>query len=187
MQRRIMRIVGPALLLGLAAWIATSLASSSGWHEQSAVLGIGSAFDAHLQLPAQKIQATFDAATTRMKATNAWGQRLHIAGDLSGWFSFLATALITLIVGYYGRMPSQGTPNTDGLPSQAVRWIAVFAAVAAILTAGGNMALAKSQDYYTRADHIRDLLKQSRSEIIDAKSPDEAQAVLDNLDTMSGR
>jgi hypothetical protein len=177
------RILGTVLLLALLIWIGFVATLTPGYQPAPGFLGLGSAFEGSLQLPAERIAAAFETARARMLEVNAYGTRLRFAGDLAGWFSFAATAAITLIVGFYGRSPQTAGAgaNTDGLPARSVRFIGFLAALAAILTAFNSMAVAKAGDYYKQADGIRDLLVQSRVEVIDAKSAEAAQAVLDRL------
>jgi hypothetical protein len=180
---RVFRTIGVLLLLGLVAWVIAAAVWRLGYQAPPRVLGIGNAFEGNLQLPAEKITAAFEAARMRMLDVNSWGTWLRLAGDFGGWLSFAATAAITLIVGFYGRAPGAAgaVPNTEGLPGRSVRMIGLLAALAAVLTACSNMASAKSGDYYKRADTMRDIIVRSRAEVIDAKTAEAAQAVLDNL------
>jgi hypothetical protein len=180
---RAFRILGVLLFVGLLVWIVSSVSLQFGYRQSPGFLGLGSAFEGSLQLPAEKITAAFELARTRMLEVNSWGDRLRLAGDLAGWLSFAATAAITLIIGFYGRSPppAGGTASTDGLPSSSLRAIGFLAALAAVLTASGNISIAKSGEYYKRADTIRDLVVRTRVEVIDAKTQEAAQAALDNL------
>jgi hypothetical protein len=56
--------------------------------------------------------------------------------------------------------------KTEGLPTKEPAFDRFLAALAAVLIAVCNIAVAKSEDYYKRADEIRDLI---------------AREVLDNL------
>jgi hypothetical protein len=183
------RIAGISLIIGLVAWIIASFVFSIGYHPTPEVLGLGSAFDGSLQLPADTIKVSFEEARKRMLNVNSWGIGLRRSGDLAAWLSFAASASITLILGYFGRAPAaQGSPgSTDGLPQLSVRAIGSLAALAAVLTGFANLSVAKSQDYYKRADEVRALIIQARAQVIDAKSADEAQAVIDNLNLNSKR
>lgn len=186
---RAFRLVGFFLLILLLAWIASAVFFQTGYQKPPAFLGLGSAFEGSLQLPAEKITAAFEAARSRMLAVNERGTQFRIVGDVAGWLSFAATAAITLIVGFYGRpVPAAGTaPDTQGLPARSVRLIGVLAALAAILTGFGNLASVKSGDYYKRADAIRDLIVRSRAEVIDARTAEAARAVLDELAVQASR
>jgi hypothetical protein len=183
------RILGMLLIVGLVAWLFVGTNFPIGHHATPAVLGLGSAFEGNLQLPSEKITGVFDVARRHMLEVNTFGSNLRLAGDIAGWLSFAATAVITLIVGFFGRTLSSAgnTPNTEGLPTSSVRMIGFLAALAAVLTAFGNLSIAKSQDYFKRADETRDLIVHARAQVIDAKSADEAQAILDDLALKSKR
>jgi hypothetical protein len=183
------RIVGLLLFVGLLAWIVAETTFSFGHHPSPEVLGLGNAFEGNLQLPSERIRAAFDTARSAMLGVNVTGSRLRTAGDVAGWLSFVATALITLLVGFLGRpVPTAGSaPNTEGLPLSTARTIGTLAASAAILTAFANLAIAKSQDYFKHADEIRDLIVHARAQVIGASSADDAQAVLDDLELKSAR
>lgn len=179
----LLRILSISLFVGLAAWIAFGILAPVGTHPAPSVLGLGNAFEGNLQLPAETIRKAFDAARQRMLDVNDRGSAFRWAGDIAGWLSFAATALITLIVGFHGRPPApNGTPAaTEGLPARSVRLIGLLAAVAAVLTAAGNLSVAKSQEHFKRADEIRDLIAHDRAQVVDAKTADAAQAILDDL------
>lgn len=183
------RVTGILLLAALVSWFVIEGTMSIGRHPTPEVLGLGSAFEGNLQLPAEKITASLGEARQRMLAVNGTGNYLRLAGNIAGWLSFAATSLITLIVGFHGRPPEPaGSPtNTEGLPARSIRLIGFLAALAAVLTGASSLSIEKSQDYFKRSDEIRTLLVQSRAQVIDAKSADEAQAVLDNLALVSSR
>jgi amino acid transporter len=174
------KFIGFALLLGLIAWIATSVIAP---REFTSVLLPGNAFEGNLQLPKETIEAAFEAARDRMRTVNQRGARLRTSGEFAGWLSFAATSAITLIVGFLGRAPPapNGPPDTGGLPARAARFVGLFAALAAVLTAGASLSIAKSADYFKHADDLRTLIVQSQKQIIDATNAGDAQAVLDEL------
>jgi hypothetical protein len=178
-----LRVIGLFLAVALIAWIAISMLAPVGYHADPNILGLGSAFEGNLQLSSEKITEVFEEARKQMVEVNSRGSWLRTVGDVAGWLSFAATASITLIAGFYGRAPGANGAATDtsGLPARSVRMIAFLAALAAVLTAFGSLAIAKSQDYFKKADEVRDLIVHNRAEIIDAKTPDAAQAILDDL------
>ena len=106
-----------------------------------------------------------------------------MAGDIAAWLTFTATSFITVIVGYFGRAPKNNQPqlHTEGLSARTVRLIGMLASIAAVMTAFSSLAIAKSQDYFNRADAIRDMIVHDRAQVLDAKDADQAQAVLDDL------
>jgi hypothetical protein len=184
------KIVGCLLFILLAAWIVYSALPGSAVHPAPQVLGLGNAFEGNLQLPAEKIQTAFSSARDRMLQVNQVGARLHMAGNITAWLTFAATACITLIVGFFGRAPQPNVAapvNTEGLPARTVRLIGLLASIAAVMTASSSMSLAKAQDYFAHADSIRELIVHDRAQVISAKDADEAQAVLDDLLLKSAR
>ncbi len=184
------KIVACLLFILLAAWIIYAVLPGSAVHPAPQVLGLGNAFEGNLQLPADKIQTAFSSARDRMLLVNQVGARLHMAGNITAWLTFAATACITLIVGFFGRAPQPDAAapvHTEGLPVRTVRLIGLLASIAAVTTAFSSMSLSKAQDYFARADSIRELIVHDRAQVISAKDPDEAQAVLDDLELKSAR
>jgi hypothetical protein len=182
------KIVAGLLFVLFAGWIVYDASSPTRLVPQ--VLDLGNAFEGNLQLPTDRIQAAFSTARSHMLQVNSTGTKLHFAGSFAAWVTFAATALITLIVGFFGKAPqtdADGPANTAGLPARTVRLIGLLAAIAAVTTAFGNMAIAKSQDYFARADSIRELIVHDRAQVLDAKDADQAQAVLDDLLLKSSR
>lgn len=184
------KIIACLLCVLLAGWIVYTFTTKSLVHPEPQVLDLGNAFEGNLQLPAEKIQEVFSTARNRMLHVNSVGTNLHIAGEIAAWVTFAATAFITLIVGFFGRAPQANNTapaNTEGLPARTVRFIGLLASIAAVTTAFSSLAIAKSQDYFTRADSIRDLIVHDRAQVIDAKDSNQAQAVLDDLILKSTR
>jgi hypothetical protein len=171
------------LLVVMVAWIFYWTVTPAYHHPIPQALELGNGFEGKLQLPVEKIQAAFSAARDRMLAVNSTGTKYHLAGEITAWATFIATALITLIVGFFGKTPQTNTTqqNTDGIPARAVRIIGLLAGIAAVTTAASNMAITKSQDYFKHADEIRDLIAHDRGQVLSAKDVDQAQAVLDDL------
>jgi hypothetical protein len=176
------RVVAYVLFVGLLAWLTATAILRFGYRPTPAAVGTERAIQ-DSPLPAEQTTAAFDAARARMLHVNALGTRFRLAGDIVGWLSFSATAAITLIVGFYGRSPpvAGAAIDTQGLSPRSLRLIGLLAALAAVLTAFGNIAIAKSSDYYRRADQVRELIVRSRTDLAGAKSVDAAQAVLENL------
>jgi hypothetical protein len=178
------KITACLLFALFAGWIVHTLAWPSPTHLVPQVLDLGNAFEGNLQLPADKIQAAFSTARDHMLQVNSIGTKLRMVGNIAAWVTFAATSLITLIVGFFGKAPqgNAATPvNTGGLPARTVRIIGLLASIAAVTTAFGSLSISKSQDYFTRADSIRDLIVHDRAQVLDAKDADQAQAVLDDL------
>jgi len=180
---KVWRVVGILLFGLLVAWVVAVVFFHVGQRPAPAVLGLGSAFEGNLQLPADKIAKAFAGARERMLGVNIAGSHLKLAGTIGAWLSFAATAAITLIIGFLGRpLPAPtGSVDTGGLPTSTARTIGLLAAAAAVLTAFSSLATAKADESFKHADALRDTIVQSRKAVIDAKSADEAQAVLDDL------
>jgi len=177
------RIMGLLLLALATIWVIGSIVTYDHWKPDPAVLGIGNAFQGTAQLPKEEIEKQIGIARDRMIEVNDRGRWLSLAGDIGVWLSFICTALITLIAGYFGRVPGAGgtLPNTGGLPPKPTRAIGLFAALAAVLTAGGTMATNRGHDAYDRADQARTLINQATKAILDAQTEREAHDALDAL------
>jgi hypothetical protein len=178
-----LRSLGVLLTLVLIAWVGAVFLFHIGQHPAPEVIGLGDGFEGNLLLSAEEIKSTLESARQRMLAINNWGSWLRLGGDAAGWLSFAATAVITLVVGFYGRAPAAtGVPdNSDGLPAHSVRAIGFLAALAAVLTALSSLASSRSQEYFKRTDEVRDHIVQARAEVLDAPSVDTARKVLDDL------
>ncbi|GAB7551886.1 hypothetical protein NRB_13860 [Novosphingobium sp. 11B] len=183
------RIIGIILVIALIAWVVAAFVFSFGAHPAPNMLGIGSAFEGNLQLPAEKIAKAFADARAKMLEVNATGSHLKTASAIGAWLSFAATAGITLIIGFLGRpLPAlAGQPDTSGLSIPLTRTIGLLAAAAAVLTAFGSLAATKAEEHFKHADELRTTIVQSRKAVLDAKTADEAQAVLDDLALKMGR
>ena len=151
---QIFKALGVLLIVGLVGWIGAVFLLQIGRHPAPEVLGLGSGFEGNLQIPVETIKAVFEATRQKMLDVNDWGSKLRLGGDIAGWLSFAATAAITLIVGYHGRAlsPAGAPANTEGLSIPNIRTIGFLAALAAVLTAFGSLAVSRSQDHYKRAE-----------------------------------
>lgn len=178
------QVLGGVLILLGISWVALTLLAPFGNQGVKALIGIEHAFDGDLKLPKETIEQRFDAARARMLAANESGVWWRNAGRAAGWASFAATSAITLIAGFFGRAPTASgeNPNTSGLPAGIVRIIAFLAALAAVLTAAAGLTASSSQEYFSSADRYHEIIVQSRSLVLTAKTSAEAQDVLDDLD-----
>ena len=189
----ILRVVAIALFAIGVAWIAVGLGRWAGLPPAPATVDFGPGFSGSAQLPMTQIVAAFEAATERSREANSTGRVFRIAGDMSVWLAFFASAAVTLILGWYGHAPANAAPLPAGSPPprtvsrSAVRWIGGLAAVAAVLTASGNLAQSYAERQYKRADDIESLVVESRANVKDAETADDARAVLDHLQNQSSR
>jgi len=188
---KLLRFVAVVLVLVGAAWVVYGI-SELRHLSAPAVLGFGSEFTGNAQLPVETITQAFDNARDRMLATNSAGTRFRITADVSAWLSFFASAMVTIILGWFGYAPKNGValPGQQSpapLSRSAMRWIGALAAFAAASTALGTLAESYAQRQYSRSDDIQKLLIESRREVLNAHSVEDARAVLDNLESKSSR
>jgi hypothetical protein len=183
------KIVGWLLVIGFVAWLSFSLSRYPIGRRAPNVLAASSGFEGTAPLRDSETKPHFDHARTKMLAVNSHGQAFSMADNLASWAGFLATAAVTMILGYFGRRaPAAGEPaDTSGLSFRAGRLIGVLAALAAVLTAGGALARNQARDDYEKADKVRDLINATTTDLRSAKSEAEAHAVLDKLDLEIGR
>jgi hypothetical protein len=182
------RVVGWCLLLGFVAWLAFSLSKYPLGKAAPKLLGASTGFEGSAPLPDSEIKPHFERARARMLEVNSHGRALSIADSIASWASFLATASVTLILGYFGRRAPAANESADvsGLPARTGRLIGVLAALAAVLTAGGALAGNQARDDYEKASKAADLINATRADL-KGTTPDEARAVLDKLDLEIGR
>jgi hypothetical protein len=179
------RVLSFLLFATLTIWVIFSLSGYSHWRVQPEVLGPGNAFEGSTQLPKEEINRRWNMARQQMIAINQRGRWFSVSGDVCSWLTFACTAAITLIAGYYGRLPPEGgarATDTAGLPAQTTRLIAFVAALGAVLTAGGSLATNRGHDDYDRADKAQALINQTIKTVQDAKTEREARDALDELD-----
>jgi hypothetical protein len=183
------KITSWLLLLLFVAWLGFSLSHYSMLRPAPNVVQPSSGFEGSSLLPASEIQPHIDRARSRMLAVNGHGQVFSLADNIASWLSFLATATVTLILGYFGRRaPADGTgADLSGLPLRSVRCIGVLAALAAVLTAAGALAKNQARDDYQKADAARNYINAAVSDLAGAKSEREARDALDQLDLQIGR
>lgn len=183
------RVVWWILLVAFVVWLGFSFSRYPLLRPAPATFQSSSGFEGSAQLPVSQTQPHIDRARARMLAINSHGQAFSVAGSVGSWASFLATAAVTLILGYFGRRAPSENQATDpsSLPSGPARLIGVLAALAAVLTAGGAMAGNQAKDDYQKADSARDYINATISDLAGAKTAQEAQDAIDKLDLEIGR
>jgi hypothetical protein len=180
---RALRILSVGLSVIFVVWTVEFVLTYNHWREPPEVLGTGNAFEGNTQLPATEIKKAVDEARSRMIEINQRGRWFTLAGDISAWLTFGCTSAVTLIAGWLGRSPGAGgaAPDTGGLPPGPTRAISLLAASAAVLTAGGTMATDRGHTQFDNAKQAQALVNQSVKDVSEAKTADEARAVLDGL------
>lgn len=156
-----------------------SIWTSTRHREAPEILGIGQGFTGNDQLPADKVRSTFMAARNEMLDVNTTGVWLHGLAIVLAFASFLVTTLLSMLAA--AKAWGKKDANAPGLDHQTTKAVSILAALAAGFTAGGNALVARSQDYFKRADAIHDYVVHAQAQVKDAKTADEAQAVLDDV------
>ena len=177
------------LLIIFIGWLGFSLSRYPISRPAPATFRSSSGFEGSAVLPTSETQPHLDHARARMLTMNSHGQVFSIVDNLASWASFLATAAVTLILGYFGRRAPAGNEpaDTSGLPSKSARAIGLLAAMAAVLTAGGAMARNQAREDYQKADSARDYINAAIADLAGAKTQQEARAALDKLDLDIGQ
>jgi len=183
------KAVGWLLLVVFVAWLGFSLSKNPVRKPAPSVFQSSTGFEGTSLLPASETQPHIDQARAKMLAVNSPGQHFSILDNLATWGSFLSTAAVTLILGYFGRRVPAGGEQTDlsGLPTKLARAIGLLAALAAVLTAGGAMARNQAREDYQKADAARDKINAAISDLAGSKTQQEARDSLDKLDLEIGR
>lgn len=183
------KILGWFLLLLFVGWIGFSSVHYPILRSAPKIVQPSNGFEGSNQLPAADIQPHIDHARAKMLTVNGRGQVFAVADNLASWLSFLCTAIVTLILGYYGRRsPADGAAaDVSGLPLRLARTIGLLAALAAVLTATGALAKNQARDDYQKADAARNYINAAISDLASAKSEREARDALDQLDLQIGR
>lgn len=184
MEMRGFRWLGWAMVAILIAGLAYTFASGPLWRPLPWSVDLSSSAFEGASLPKEEIDKVLVPARARVEAINNFGAWLKLVGELSGWFSFACTSAITLLLGYHGRQPNApGQPaDTSGLSVRIVRTIGLLAALAAVLTAGGTMAINGGHERFERADRGQKLIREAERVVSETKTTQtEKRDALDEL------
>jgi hypothetical protein len=176
------------LVIVLAGWVIYQIVAGDLAPPSVPILGIGPGFEGDLALPKAEIDAALNAAREKVLSAADHGYDFRIGSRVAAWLAFLATAAITLVAGWYGQAPAAASPGgalpaagASGLPRNAARIVAVLAATAAVLTAGGGLATQEAEGLSTWArDRQRDVIE-ARTKVLTAKTAEDARTVLEDL------
>jgi hypothetical protein len=181
-------IVAIALLVLLVGWVIYQIAAGDLAPPSVPILGIGPGFEGDLALPKAEIDAALTAARQKVLSAADHGYGFRIGSRVAAWLAFLATAAITLVAGWYGQSPAPAPPGgglaaagASGLPQKAARIVALLAAGAAVLTAGGGLATQEAESLSTWARERQRDVVEARTKVIAATSADDGRTVLDDL------
>ena len=185
---RVLKTGGVLLLIVLAGWIGLTLFGTFGERRVAPrVLPVGSAFEGNVQLPREEIDRQFTAAANRMNTKYERSETYRTWSEVIDWASFLCTALITLLAGYFGIQAQSGSSQPDvkaitaGRSAGFARTVGLLAALAAVSTGAGARVKTYSEESYKKATEMRDSLTGLRKNVLEAKDADSARAVLDSV------
>jgi hypothetical protein len=178
---------GVLLLIVLVAWIGLTVFGPFGERRAAPrVLPVGSAFEGNVQLPRKEIDRQFTAAASRMNTKYDSSETYRTWSEVIDWVSFLCTALITLLAGYFGIQAQSGSPPdikaiAAGRSAGFARTVGLLAALAAVSTGAGARIKTYSEESYKKATEMRDSLTGLRKNVLEAKDAESARAVLDSV------
>lgn len=107
------KVVGWLLILGFVAWLSFSLSRYPLGKPAPKVLGASTGFEGSAPLPDSELKPHFDRARARMLEVNSHGRTLSATDTIASCASFLATAAVTLILGYFGRRAPAANEPAD--------------------------------------------------------------------------
>jgi hypothetical protein len=181
------RLLGFALLAGLAVWIIVAIALGSK-RTAPRILEDTHAFEGNTQLPTAEIQKQLASARQRMEQRYSYSQSARYIGTAGDWLAFLLTALITLLAGFHGRMLAVTAPSAaniadlvKGESARFTRTVGLVAASAAICTALSAKAKDVSEGFYNDAVAIQTAAMTARKDLVQAPDASAAQDILDQL------
>ena len=182
------RWIVTVLFAMLVVWVAHTLVAGLGTRPSPQIIGFEAGAIGDLALPAETVDAEFEAAGRSMRRANAIGRVFAVTDDVLAWASFLATTVIALTLAAYGRPgASEGIEGPRTLPRPLRRLLPMLAALAAACTGASNMSTAQSAEWYDKADEKYQAIVNARRELSDAETAAEQQVVLDGLAKVSGR
>jgi hypothetical protein len=168
------------VLVALVGWV--SLSTTGRALVDDASLSSNVTFEGSPKLPAADIASALQYARERMFALNGQGRTFALGGDIASWVVFASTAAITLIMGWHRRAPTGANPrDLSGLSRKVARSISVLAAIGAVMTAAGSIAVSRADARYKQADAARKLLLETQRAVVDAPTAEEARTILEHL------
>jgi hypothetical protein len=201
----ILKIIGIAGLVLLSIWIISPFRTVHQINVPTP-LPIGSAFDGNEQIPIEEFKSKYKSGTDLLNSHKSKARIFRVLYDVTDWLSFGLTSIITLIVGYAGRvMTSQadslstaaelikteagGDKSTDRNPTLnrtkrkvSVSVLGILAALASISIVLSNRFQAQAESNVQVAVELHSILSKSRTEWFNAKTPEEAQKALNELE-----
>ncbi|SRR6266446_6688788 len=181
---RLLQVIGILLLCLLLVWIGLQFTI---WREQLLfeiphVSQFGLAFSGNEELPINTINAAIKRGEEAMQNRYMASRNYNIAFCVSDWISFGATAVITLLAGYFGHAPDSLKGQTSHLIKGRSRkfagLIGTLAAIASINTALSGRLQTASATARRDGETISTSISQFCRDVKNAGTQDEASQVL---------
>jgi hypothetical protein len=198
--------IGISLLLMLLIWIALSLRT------RDVVLlpeplPLGNAFEGNEQIPIEEFKSQYQSGIDQLNSHKASAIRYKKIHNVLDWLGFGLTSVLTLLVGYLGKV----TPNPNdsialtgevlkersaenaskkrkrksksGFFKLTITYLGVLAALASISIALSNRLQAQVEKNVSGAMELNSALSKARAGWFNAKTPEDAQQVLSQLES----
>jgi hypothetical protein len=196
MSRTATKILGAlaiVMAIGLIAW--TAISWRGGWtRPEPKVLTGGQAWNSVELLPPEQLKVAFDGTKAQMEQRNHAGNRWLVVSKAAGWVAFLCATFITALAAWFGRdTVTAGTPVDQALAQTRASlgrcsWIAgIIAALIAASTAISDRAQNEASICYKASDAIQTLIAQTKKQLREATTKEEAQEALDEMSQLASR
>lgn len=181
-----LRVVALALMFVAVAAVAILCFTEAPQRHDLDFAGYGHGFDGDAKLPRETIQAALQEARDSMKARVKTSQVLGVTQMVLQWTGFCLGAVVTVIAGYHWQSDPKGLALAElkkafGRKAKSLRFVGVISALATVLTVAAAKTGEASASFYDRAKETQARLNTAMADLQKAKSPEEAQAVLDAL------
>jgi hypothetical protein len=201
----IFKILGTLFLILLVLLVISDL-SSSRRIELPSPLPIGSAFDGNAQIPVEEFKAKYQHGMDLLNNHKASALTYKTLHNITDWAGFGLTSLITLIVGFSGKViQNQNDPlplaadivreaqeeKKRGRKSKAkkkyfrlaINYLGILAALASVSIALSNRFQAQVESNVKNAMELNTMLSKARTAWFNAKTVEDAQQALNELET----
>jgi hypothetical protein len=170
----LLKVMSLSLLLLLAVWISVTIRKGVWTNptlhvDRIQVIGFGTAS----VVSQAEVEAAIERAILEMDRRYAASNKLKLISYCSAWGSCLATAVITLICGYFGRPPADQNAMKE-LVERSVkltRVLGLLAALAAILTVLSSRLDHDSEDRYRSATTLKQGIEETYQTIGSTDDP----------------
>lgn len=186
-----MRTLGLLLLILGLGWIVWDRAAGFPPPRRLDLVTNVVGFEGSAKLPADQIEASLNEAKAKVDSKVACSDWYASYARGADWAAFLLTATITLIGGFLGMGPGQagGSPPMEEVARRSAwlgRVVAILAALAAVVTAGGAKLQTTSEALFKNAQDMRRTALAVQKDVNDAKTEGDARVVLARLEELRG-